>query len=111
MQDVAQRLIASRRRWPEPPAPGWDRRYKARSGPRFEPAYPFYGWNESALSWRTHFAALPLVAFRDFPLWSQRDATTPRRCKQLQSVQRSFERATRVCASATFTDVPGICGA
>src|SRR6266478_7508928 len=33
MQDVAKRLIASRRRWPEPPAPGWDRRYKARSGP------------------------------------------------------------------------------
>src|SRR6266853_1415484 len=33
MQDVAKRLIASRRHWPEPPAPGWDRRYKARSGP------------------------------------------------------------------------------
>src|SRR6266480_2647384 len=33
MRDVAKRLIASRRRWPEPPAPGWNRRYKARSGP------------------------------------------------------------------------------
>src|SRR2546430_10724022 len=34
---VAKRLIASRRRWPEPPAPGWDRRYKARSGPPLSP--------------------------------------------------------------------------
>src|SRR6266478_185931 len=33
MQDVAKRLIASLRRWPEPPAPGWNGPYKARSGP------------------------------------------------------------------------------
>jgi hypothetical protein len=33
MRDVAKRLISSRRPWPEPPVRGWDRRYKARSGP------------------------------------------------------------------------------
>src|SRR5271155_2523026 len=40
MQDTAKRLIASRRRWPEPPALGRDRRYKARSGLSRAPCIP-----------------------------------------------------------------------